>query len=138
MARATKEQKELIQKNGKEVIAVYEVGSYNSRRLSKPWIAKVVEWNGSHPSLEFGSSGERESVVKAPIGSLVKYGQKDYRNYNQHTNEFGIVLANGGIERVTTAQARDLFELIDDNNDDPKQTSTLSGIDEKVREYYDR
>lgn len=90
----------------------FEVGSYNERRLSKPWIAKIESWDGEYPSLKFGySEYSYASLSDVEPGTLIKYGQKDRRNWNQHKNEFGIVCSNGSIERLTRGEAKKMWAM---------------------------
>lgn len=91
------------------VWATYEVTSYNTRRLSKPWIAHITDWSNQYPTLNFGTSDTYTAIIQLPVGSIVKYGQKDYRNHNKHVNNFGIVTADGSIQTITAAQARILY-----------------------------
>lgn len=86
-----------------------EWGSYNTRRYSRPWIARVTEWAiGRGPELEFGGNiGAHMVEIEAAPGALVKFGQKDTRRGNGTENEFGIVRGGGEVERVGAVRARE-------------------------------
>jgi hypothetical protein len=88
-------------------------GSYNQRRYSRPWIARVTSWPvGKRPELEFGcylgddEGGECE--IMATEGCVVRWGQKDGRG-SGGTNAWGIVEADGTITSCTEMQARAQF-----------------------------
>jgi len=107
--KAEKRHLELVGAGQKEIAVVYEVGVYNEKRFSKPWIATITNWEiGSYPRLEFGASCENSAECAARVGDIVKYGQKDYRGH-RGKNSFGIVLENGRLERITEAQAKEIF-----------------------------
>lgn len=87
-----------------------EFGSYNHRRYSRPWIAAVVSWPvGESAQMVFGgyvgddTGGEAE--IRARIGSIVRWGQRDYRG-NNTTAFYGIVRADGSVERLSEREAR--------------------------------
>jgi len=89
-------------------------GSYNARRYSKPWLAKVVSWTVGHrPELLFGSyigtdeGGEAE--IMARPGDIVRFGQKDNRR-NASENDWGVVQDDGTIRKITQVEARALFD----------------------------
>lgn len=88
---------------------VYEVGTYNSSRYSRPWIAMVTEWAvGQRPVLKFGGNvGSKIAEIEANPGDLLKCGQKDRRG-NNSTNEFAIVLPDGELGFLNPARARDV------------------------------
>lgn len=97
-----------------EIRATKEFEGYNRKRYSQPWIAKVTSWDvGSNPTLEFGSflgeAGDAGSVeIKAAVGTIVKYGQKDYRG-NNTVNQFAVVNQDGSLSDLTAEEARELF-----------------------------
>jgi hypothetical protein len=108
--KPTDQQLETIKLNLPEIAVTYEVESYNTKRYSKPWIAKITSWNvGSYPTLYFGASSTYVAEISAKPGDIIKYGQKDYRNLPRSDNEFGLVLETGEIERITENQAKILF-----------------------------
>ena len=87
------------------------VGSYNQRRYSCPWIARVTAWPvGSRPELAWGgyagddSGGELE--IEASPGDIIRHGQKDGRG-NGWSNNWGIVQDDGSIEGCDQPQARE-------------------------------
>lgn len=86
----------------------YTVGSYNERRYSAPWIAKITAWPiGGYPTLVFGACVDgHEAEIDANPGDLVKYGQKDYRNKNGTENDFAVVTSELTLKRLTAGEAR--------------------------------
>ena len=89
-----------------------EWAGYNHRRYSKPWIARIVEWNGSEkPTLEWGqwlgtSDDGGVLEVYANPGDIIRWGQKDYRKIHHSVNEYGILQDSGEIEDTTPANAK--------------------------------
>lgn len=83
------------------------VGAYNSRRYGKPWIARVTDWPvGKHPVLEFGATVDLQVCeIEAEPGSIVRWGQKDYRG-NNTTREWGIVCADGSVNNSDAVRCR--------------------------------
>jgi hypothetical protein len=61
-----------------------ERGSYNHRRYSKPWIAKIGDWPGGKATLEwghyYGDDGGGTLEIDVDAGDIVRMGQKDYRH----------------------------------------------------------
>ena len=87
----------------KKIRVTIEWDSYNFRRYSKPWIARVVDWNGSEkPELEWGQwlgTADDGGVIEvyASVGDIIRWGQKDYRKMYRSDNEFGVVREDGTI-----------------------------------------
>lgn len=87
--------------------------SYNEKRYSKPWIARVTKWPiGSSAELSFGhylgtmNGGEAEILAK--VGDVVRWGQKD--NRGPHTvARWGIVEPDGSVRECTEAEASKVF-----------------------------
>lgn len=96
----------------KKIRVTIEWDSYNFRRYSKPWISRVVAWNGSEkPELEWGQflgTAEDGGVteVYARVGDIVRWGQKDYRKVYGSVNKYGIVREDGEVEDVTPGNAK--------------------------------
>jgi hypothetical protein len=79
-----------------------DTGSYNQRRYSKPWIARVDfgknpngdftfgDWVGDHYN---GSSGLL--VIEANTGDIIATGQKDFRQPKNSTPDWYVVDENG-------------------------------------------
>lgn len=89
-----------------QLVVTYEVGSYNTSRYGRPWIALVTAWPiGGHPTLEFGGSMTRQAEIAAPAGALVKFGQKDGRG-NKSLNSFAVVGADGTLQPLDEVDAR--------------------------------
>lgn len=93
-----------------------EFSSYNHRRYSRPWIAKVTGWPvGSQPTLQWGTflgqEGEAgECEIEAEPGDLIRWGQKDNRNPKYSTAYWGKVEADGMITTLTAVEARRAYE----------------------------
>lgn len=90
------------------MISVMDFGSYNERRYSRPWCAKVYlqqftikyDFCGVYT----GSVGLAGSVmVDATVGDVVAAGQKDYRG-NSSIHKFFLVEENG-LKEVTKDEA---------------------------------
>jgi hypothetical protein len=87
---------------------IFGVGSYNSRRYGKPWLAVITDWPiGKHPTLEFGASLDwRTAEIDAKPGQIVRFGQKDHRG-NGTTAEWGIVQRDGVILESNPTDCRE-------------------------------
>lgn len=91
-------------------------GCYNERRYSKPWIAKIVAWSiGSPPDLVFGGflgnendGGEVEIIASS--GDIIRWGQRDNRNFKKTENHWGIAQKDGSILACSMAEARIAFK----------------------------
>ncbi|RZS31722.1 hypothetical protein [Corticibacter populi] len=87
--------------------------SYNGRRYSRPWIARVTAWPvGGKPTLDWGnyvgSDSGGEAEVNAKPGDIIRWGQKDGRG-NGTRAYWGVVAEDGSVDRVTEVQARNAF-----------------------------
>jgi hypothetical protein len=88
-------------------------GSYNARRMGRPWIARITSWPvGGRPELEFGSylgddKGGDVEIMARP-GDIIRDGQKDNRG-NTGYNDWSVVEADYTLRSVTQAEARELF-----------------------------
>lgn len=77
-----------------------ETNSYNHRRYSKPWIAKVDFSDNKKGKFIFGNflggspGDEGLLTIDANIGDIVANGQKDYRGNNTEC-DFNFVDHNG-------------------------------------------
>ena len=86
---------------------------YNSRRYSKPWIAKIVSWPaGKQPELEFGAyygNTEEGGIVEiaAKEGDIIRWGQRDNRG-NGTKNKWGVFRA-GEVVEIESSEARELY-----------------------------
>jgi hypothetical protein len=84
---------------------------YNSRRYSRPWIARITEWPvGGQPVLQWGAfvgndDGGEVEIMAAP-GDIIRYGQKDTRKLSGSMNEWAVAEADGTLRTVTPAEAR--------------------------------
>jgi hypothetical protein len=89
----------------------YEVSSYNTRRYSKPWIAKIVSWqSGKLPDLEFGVAiDDTTAEIEAQPGSLVRFGQKDYRNPRNTIAAYAVVSDQGKLNELSASKAHDWY-----------------------------
>lgn len=108
-------------KDNEPVLFQMNFQPYNPTRYGSPWLAVVTSWPvGERPTLEFtgqyiGSKGEA-GILEAKImpGSLIKYGQKDYRG-KKTLNSFAIVSDDGEAINVDSVRARSYFDEIDIN-----------------------
>ncbi len=89
-----------------------KTSSYNQKRHSTPWIAKVLSWEKGQPKVEWGTwvgrpgnSGQLE--IEADPGDLIRTGQKDYRRVWESESNWGIVQPDGSLEYVTPVEARE-------------------------------
>lgn len=89
----------------------FEVGSYNTRRYGKPWIAKVTKWDvGKHPEIEFGVSVDaHQAEIDAEPGQIIRYGQKDHRG-NGTMNNWAILLQDGEFFYSDARKCREHWE----------------------------
>lgn len=89
--------------------------SFNPRRYSRPWIARVVEWHvGKKPELEFGhycgdGDGGEAEIIAYP-GDIIRYGQRDGRRLDKSINEWGVVEEDYSVRDIKQTEARALFE----------------------------
>lgn len=96
----------------KQIRVTIEWDQYNHRRYSKPWIAKIIAWNGSEkPKLEWGQwlgTADEGGVLEiyASVGDIIRWGQKDYRKIHRSVNQYGIVREDGELEDVTPGNAK--------------------------------
>jgi len=82
-----------------------EFPSYNTRRYSKPWGARV-RFNDNRPQYEFCGHWDGKSVViDAEIGDVLAFGQKDYRG-NKGCRLFFIAQPDGKLLEVNEREAR--------------------------------
>ena len=95
---------------------IIEYPSYNEKRYSKPWVAKVLAWPiGVRPIFKFGEFvGEHGNAgyveIDAEPGDVIATGQKDYRGNN--TDREFYVVQDGGVvngEPLSTRAAREMF-----------------------------
>lgn len=96
-----------------------ETSSYNDRRYGKPWIGKLVEWDGEAPDLEWGyfhgRPGEAGKLeITAEPGDVIRHGQRDGRRPDKSDNEWAIVQADGSLATTTPSEAREHWLTRDD------------------------
>jgi hypothetical protein len=103
----------VIQSASQEPMRVaIQFDSYNERRYSRPWIARVTAWPvGGRPALAFGAyvgphGGAGEAEISARAGDIVRWGQKDGRSGNGTRAYWGVVEQDGSVTKVTEAEAR--------------------------------
>lgn len=89
-------------------------GSYNQRRYSRPWIAKITSWPiGGKPEVQWGGycgdDGGGEVEIEAMPGDIIRTGQKDHRGGNTDASWY-IVQANGSLSSTDAADARKAFD----------------------------
>ena len=89
--------------------------SYNERRYSLPWIARVDTWPvGKRPNLTFGRYTSKpgdagDAEILARPGDVVKWGKKDTRNGNDTLSLIGVVQKDYSISECTELEARKAF-----------------------------
>lgn len=97
---------------GKRVAISFD--SYNPRRYSRPWIARIVAWHvGEKPELKFGhycgdDNGGEAEIIAYP-GDIVRYGQRDGRRADKSLNEWGVVEDDYSVRDIKQTEARALF-----------------------------
>jgi hypothetical protein len=81
--------------------------NYNTRRFSRPWIAKVIDWKiGKPPVLEFGGLVGLTTEIEAAPGAIVRWGQRD--NRGNHTQScWGIVQRYGEVVEAEAEECRE-------------------------------
>jgi hypothetical protein len=83
-----------------------QFGPWNPKRYGKPWIAKVTAWPvGKAPTLEFGALVGTTPEIAAEPGTVVRWGQRDYRG-NGTERHWGVVLDDGTIEPRSNEECR--------------------------------
>lgn len=107
-------------------------GSYNQRRYSKPWIAKITSWPiGGKPEVQWGgycgddNGGEVE--IEANVGDIIRTGQKDHRGGNTDASWY-IVQADGSLSSTDAADARKAYDARQADKAVENPPMDLSGI----------
>lgn len=94
-----------------------ETGSYNHRRMGKPWIARVDfstpkgefawgDWSGDHYN-----GGEGVLSIEAAPGDIIAKGQKDNRQPRNSAPYYYVVLADGRLDPLGDKGAAYKFYL---------------------------
>lgn len=88
-----------------------ETESYNHRRYSAPWIAKV-DFSSNKGEFIFGdwvgdkyNGSEGTLVIEVNINDIVAIGQKDYRNNKNSTPDFYVVTPEGNLNHLGNKNA---------------------------------
>lgn len=89
-------------------------GSYNQRRYSRPWIAKITNWQiGGKPEIEWGryigDSNGGEVEIDAQAGDIIRTGQKDNRGNNTNADWY-LVQEDGSLLSTDAAGARKAWD----------------------------
>lgn len=98
---------------GKRVAISFD--SYNPRRYSCPWIARVVALAvGRKPELQFGAyigddNGGEVEIIAYP-GDILHYGQRDCQQLDKSINKWGVVEDDYSVRNIKQTEARALFE----------------------------
>lgn len=107
-------------------------GSYNQRRYSKPWIAKITSWPiGGKPEVKWGgycgddNGGEVE--IEAIAGDIIRTGQKDGRG-NGTSADWYIVQADGSLDSTDAAGARKAWDARQADKAIEHPPADMSGI----------
>jgi hypothetical protein len=101
--------------NGKRIAITFE--SFNPRRYSRPWIARVVAWPvGKKPELTFGNycgdeNGGEVEIIAYP-GNIIRYGQRDGRRVDRSINNWAVVGDDYAVRDIKQPEARALFEQL--------------------------
>lgn len=109
-------QNELKRKEQRPSRITFPFEKYNNRKFSKPWIAKVTQWEtGSNPSYLFGKflgvhgqAGICE--ISARIGDVICWGQKNYNSFRRSVRKIGVVTADYSIKELTDSEAKRVFD----------------------------
>lgn len=88
--------------------------SYNQRRYSRPWIAKITSWPvGGRPEMAWGryigDDGGGEVEIEAQEGDIIRTGQKDGRGGKTSANWY-IVGADGELILTDATEARKAWD----------------------------
>jgi hypothetical protein len=89
-------------------------GAYNSRRYSKPWIARIIAWPvGGVPTMKWGSyigdsTGGEVEIMAAP-GDIIRDGQRDGRGGKNTVSDWSVVTLDYSLMKVNQVEARKLF-----------------------------
>ena len=87
---------------------IHVVSPYNTRRYSRPWIARITAWPiGEKPRIAFGTTS-RDGVtmtLAANPGDAVYWGPRDNHGNNSEWN-YALVDANGVLQKCSEAEAR--------------------------------
>lgn len=87
-----------------------ETGSYNEKRLGKPWCALVTFPSGPKAQYEFGeSSGAwgKAGVMRLQCrpGDVIAWGQRDLRRPDRSEHTLEVMQEDGSMREVTIAEA---------------------------------
>ena len=109
--------------------------SYNDRRYSKPWIARVDFASDKNGSYQFGdwigrAGGEGTLEIDANTGDIIAQGQKDIRKPKNSTNEFYQVKADGSLEHIGDKGAA--YKIWKKAQDAPLESPLASFSDEDI------
>ena len=93
----------------------YETSSYNERRYSSHWCAKVSFPSGAKASYEFGDSTGKWGKpgllrVECKPGDIIAWGQKDLRCPGNTYHTLLVMLPNGRMKEVDKIEAFRLWQ----------------------------
>jgi hypothetical protein len=94
----------------------WNIDSYNSRRYSKPWGARI-EFNETKPKYNFsfgqylGDDTGGRIIISCNPGDIVAHGQKDNRKPKDSINRLYIVNADGSKMLTDQAGAYDHWQI---------------------------
>lgn len=84
-----------------------EFRTYNTRRYSRPWIAKIKDWPiGKPPDVEFAGLVGLTAEIDAAPGAIIRYGQRDNRGSGTQS-DWGIVQQDGTVSNSTAEACRE-------------------------------
>jgi hypothetical protein len=82
------------------------VGNYAMRNYSRPWVAKVADWqDGERPTLIFGQTYGEVVELEAEAGAIVRWGRKAKYNGGAWSS-WGIVQPDGQVRRASAEECR--------------------------------
>lgn len=88
--------------------------SYNDRRHSRPWIARVTGYSDGKPQLAFGNWVGRNGddgllTIDAEPGDIIRHGQKDMRRADYSRDDWFVVADDGSLAGTTPVAAYEHF-----------------------------
>lgn len=92
-----------------------ETGSYNERRYSSPWCARVSFPHGAKAEYSFGDSTGKWGKsgllrVECKPGDIIAHGQKDLRRPGNSDHTLLVMLPNGRMKEVDKTEAFRLWQ----------------------------
>lgn len=94
-----------------------ETSSYNDRRYSAPWCAKITFPEGAKPSYAFGeSTASRGSSgllrIACKPGEIIAWGQKDLRRPDKSDHYLLLMRPNGSMQDIDKTEAYRVYKQL--------------------------